>query len=128
MSAGAAASVPAGPWCAAARVRAPARHGAPLLPALATVVLLCAPADTAAVTAAGTVTPADAASAVLVVVCGLRLLRHRPRPLGRTAALVLARRSSRSRWPPSPPPTRPRVCPVSSAICRSSSWYRRRCC
>ncbi|MEE4424925.1 O-antigen ligase family protein [Streptomyces bugieae] len=89
MSAGAAASVPAGPWCAADRARAPVRHGAPLLPALATVLLLCAPADTAAVTAAGTVTPADAASAVLVVVCGLRLLRHRPRPLGRTAALVL---------------------------------------
>ncbi|GAB7033348.1 O-antigen ligase family protein [Streptomyces sp. NPDC021749] len=89
MSAGAAASVPAGPWCAADRARALARHGAPLLPALATVLLLCAPADAAEATAAGTVTPADAASAVLVVVCGLRLLRHRPRPLGRTAALVL---------------------------------------
>ncbi|MFJ9471932.1 O-antigen ligase family protein [Streptomyces caniferus] len=89
MSAGAPASAPARPWPTAARLRASAAYWAPLLPAQATVLLLCAPADAGTVTAWGTVAPADAASAVLVVCCGLRLLRHRARPLSRTAALVL---------------------------------------
>ncbi|MGW7491774.1 O-antigen ligase family protein [Streptomyces sp. NPDC054786] len=89
MSAGAPVSALSGPWRTAVRSWAPAVHRAPLLPATATVALLCAPAGSTEVTAFGKVTPADVASAVLVVCCALRLLRHRARPLSRTAALVL---------------------------------------
>ncbi|GAA2424010.1 O-antigen ligase family protein [Streptomyces macrosporus] len=65
----------------------------PVLPALATVLLVCvpvpdrAPADAAG---AGGATLADAASAVLVGCCAVLALRARTRPLDRTAAVVLA--------------------------------------
>jgi O-antigen ligase len=65
------------------------RHFAPLLPALATVLLLAAPVTTGDVTASGKVTPADAASAVLVATAAVRLLRDRARPLTPAAAAVL---------------------------------------
>ncbi|WP_329177213.1 O-antigen ligase family protein [Streptomyces sp. NBC_01477] len=65
------------------------RHYAPLLPALATVLLLAAPVTTGDVSASGKVTPADAASAVLVVTAAVRLLRERSRPLTPAAAVVL---------------------------------------
>jgi O-antigen ligase len=69
----------------------PARLGwlAPLLPALATVLLLAAPVSTGDVSTSGKVTPADAASAVLVLACAVRLLRDRSRPLTLAAALLL---------------------------------------
>lgn len=62
---------------------------APLLPALATVLLLAAPVATGDVSTSGKVTPADAASAVLVLTCAVRLLRDRSRPLTAAAALIL---------------------------------------
>lgn len=62
---------------------------APLLPALATVLLLAAPVAPGDVRASGKVTPADAASAVLVLTCAVRLLRDRRRPLTPAAAAVL---------------------------------------
>ncbi|MDJ0340345.1 O-antigen ligase family protein [Streptomyces sp. H10-C2] len=61
----------------------------PLLPALATVLLLAAPIETGDVTASGKITPADAASAVLVAFCAVRALRDRARPLTRAAAVIL---------------------------------------
>ncbi|MEU9983276.1 O-antigen ligase family protein [Streptomyces sp. NPDC050856] len=64
---------------------APLRPLLPLVPVLAVVALLAVPARGAA----GTGTPADAASAVLVVCCLARLLRDGARPLSRTAAVVL---------------------------------------
>ncbi len=71
------------------RARALSKRYAPLVPALATVLLLCAPADRGDVTAPGRITPADAASAVLLLCCLIRLVRQRARPLTLTAALVL---------------------------------------
>ncbi|MEU6855054.1 O-antigen ligase family protein [Actinacidiphila alni] len=62
---------------------------APLLPALATVLLLAAPVGTGDVSTSGKVTPADAASAVMILTVAVRLLRHRARPLTATAALLL---------------------------------------
>jgi O-antigen ligase len=62
---------------------------APLLPALATVLLLAAPVSTGDVSTSGKVTPADAASAVLILTVAVRLLRNRSRPLTATAAVVL---------------------------------------
>ncbi|MEE4541247.1 O-antigen ligase family protein [Streptomyces sp. V4-01] len=62
---------------------------APLLPAVATVLLLAAPVASGDVSASGKVTPADAASAVLVLTCAVRLLRARRRLLSPAAALVL---------------------------------------
>ncbi|MFF7158045.1 O-antigen ligase family protein [Streptomyces sp. NPDC008139] len=62
---------------------------APLLPALATVLLLAAPVSTGDVSTSGKVTPADAASAVLILTVAVRLLRDRARPLTATAAVVL---------------------------------------
>jgi O-antigen ligase len=62
---------------------------APLLPAVATVLLLAAPVAPGDVSASGKVTPADAASAVLVLTCAVRLLRDRRRPLSTAAAVVL---------------------------------------
>jgi O-antigen ligase len=59
------------------------------LPALATVLLLAAPVATGDVSTSGKVTPADAASAVLVATAAVRLLRHRARPLTPAAAVVL---------------------------------------
>lgn len=73
------------------RVRDLAAVHWPVLPALATVLLVCVPpvahdpAD-----AGGGVTVADAASAVLVGCCAVLALRARTRPLDRTAAVVLA--------------------------------------
>ncbi|MEV0369169.1 O-antigen ligase family protein [Streptomyces sp. NPDC050636] len=89
MSAGAPASVLSGRWDVAGRAGASAARYAPLVPAVATVLLLCVPADRGDVAAAGKITPADAASAVLVVCCAVRLLRRRARPLDRRAVLVL---------------------------------------
>lgn len=63
----------------------------PLLPALATVLLLAAPIAPGDVNTAGKVTPADAASAVLVLTCAVRLVRerrHRPVLTARAAVLL----------------------------------------
>ncbi|MET8815372.1 O-antigen ligase family protein [Streptomyces sp. NPDC004549] len=57
----------------------------PVLPVLAVVVLLALPASGGD----GGAGPADAASALVVGYCVLRLLRERRRPLSRTAAVVL---------------------------------------
>ncbi|MGW4196230.1 O-antigen ligase family protein [Streptomyces sp. NPDC005004] len=57
----------------------------PVLPVLAVVVLLALPASGDD----GGAGPADAASALVVGYCVLRLLRERRRPLSRTAAVVL---------------------------------------
>ncbi|WP_435172386.1 O-antigen ligase family protein [Actinacidiphila sp. bgisy145] len=60
-----------------------------LLPALATIALLAAPVAPGDVSTSGKVTPADAASAVLVLACAVRLLRDRRRLLSPAAAAVL---------------------------------------
>lgn len=65
------------------------RHWAPVAPALATVLVLCAPLQTEDVTASGRITPADAASMVLVVWCLVRLLRGRGGRLTPRAVAVL---------------------------------------
>ncbi|MDB1086298.1 O-antigen ligase family protein [Streptomyces sp. ACA25] len=63
----------------------------PVLPVVATVLLLCLPGDRGpAVGAAGGLSAADMASAVLVVVCAVWLLRGRRQPLSGTAAVVPA--------------------------------------
>ncbi|GAA3820393.1 O-antigen ligase family protein [Streptomyces phyllanthi] len=62
------------------------RGPAPVLPVVAVIALLAlpvAPGDT------GGPSPADFASAVVVLCCAVRLLRHRWQPLSRTAAVVL---------------------------------------
>lgn len=64
-------------------------RAAPLLPALATVLLLAAPVSGGDAAASGKVTPADAASALLVLTCAVRLLRARRPVLSATAAVVL---------------------------------------
>lgn len=61
----------------------------PLLPAVATVLLLAAPISAGDVSASGKLTPADAASGVLVAFCAVRALRSRARPLTVAAAVVL---------------------------------------
>ncbi|MFE3827864.1 O-antigen ligase family protein [Streptomyces sp. NPDC059092] len=76
------------------RTRPPAwsdavRRAAPLLPAVAVVALLAVPAPPAGDGSAGSGSVADAASAVLVLHCLVRVLRSRARPLTRTAALLL---------------------------------------
>ncbi|WP_070008960.1 O-antigen ligase family protein [Streptomyces abyssalis] len=60
-----------------------------MVPALATVLVLCAPVQTGDVTVSGKITPADAASLVLVVWCLVRLLRGRGGRLKPAAAAVL---------------------------------------
>ncbi|MFD6335653.1 O-antigen ligase family protein [Streptomyces niveus] len=66
------------------------RRAAPLLPVLAVVALLAVPVTgPAGDGSAGSGTVADAASALLVLFCLVRVLRERARPLTRTAALVL---------------------------------------
>ncbi|QGV82651.1 O-antigen ligase family protein [Streptomyces ficellus] len=70
-------------------MRWPLTRWAPLLPLLAVVALLAVPPPDGADGGSGTGTVADAASAVLVVACAVRLLRDRARPLTRTAAVVL---------------------------------------
>ncbi|SDN01696.1 O-antigen ligase [Actinacidiphila guanduensis] len=72
-----------------ARLLAPLLPYARLLPALATVALLALPVAPGDVSTSGKVTPADAASAVMVLTCAVLLLRERRRPLSRTAAAVL---------------------------------------
>ncbi|UGY94963.1 O-antigen ligase family protein [Streptomyces gobiensis] len=65
----------------------------PVLPAVATVLLLSGPialVDTADASAAGRITLADVASALLVVYCAVRVLRARSRPLSWPAAVILA--------------------------------------
>ncbi|MGI5356572.1 O-antigen ligase family protein [Streptomyces sp. CA-252508] len=57
-----------------------------LVPLLAVVALLAVPPPHGS---SGTGTVADAASAVLVVCCAVRVVRDRVRPLSRTAAVVL---------------------------------------
>ncbi|QKW54896.1 O-antigen ligase family protein [Streptomyces buecherae] len=61
----------------------------PVLPAVATVLLLCLPDQRGDVGGGPHVTPADLASMGLVGYCALRVLRDRARPLTRTAAVVL---------------------------------------
>ncbi|MFI0895100.1 O-antigen ligase family protein [Streptomyces sp. NPDC020983] len=65
------------------------RRYAPLVPVLATVLLLALPVAAGDVSASGKVTPADAASAVLVLTAAVRCLRDRARPLTPAAAWVL---------------------------------------
>jgi O-antigen ligase len=60
-----------------------------MAPAVATVLVLCAPVQTGDVTDSGNVTVADAASLVLVVWCLVRLLRGRGGRLTPRAAVVL---------------------------------------
>ncbi|MFE9357189.1 O-antigen ligase family protein [Streptomyces olivaceoviridis] len=66
-------------------LRRPARLS-PALPVVAVVALLALPAAPGEEGGAG---PADAVSALVVVFCGVRLLRARRRPLTRTAAVLL---------------------------------------
>ncbi|MGP3980463.1 O-antigen ligase family protein [Streptomyces sp. KR80] len=62
-----------------------------VLPAMAAVLLLCVPADRESdITAAVHLTAADVASALLVVVCGIVLLRDRRRLLTWPAVAVLS--------------------------------------
>ncbi|WP_372445103.1 O-antigen ligase family protein [Streptomyces verrucosisporus] len=101
-AAGTATAQPAGPTGPGAPVRAPApgprgtrpakaaaAHG-PVLPALATVLLVCVPAYREPGGGGAGPTLADAASGVLVVCCAAWALRTRARPLDATAAAVLA--------------------------------------
>ncbi|RSS72822.1 O-antigen ligase [Streptomyces sp. WAC06614] len=81
---------------AAARVRGAApdprellRAHWPLLPLVATVLLLLVPLPAGDATASGKVGPADAASLLLVLVCALRALRGEVRRLSPLGALVL---------------------------------------
>ncbi|QPP07136.1 O-antigen ligase family protein [Streptomyces bathyalis] len=60
-----------------------------MVPAVATVLILCVPVQTGDVTTSGKITAADAASLVLVVWCLVRLLRGRGGRLTPTAASVL---------------------------------------
>ena len=71
------------------RVRARVVRLGPVLPGVATVLLLCAPTHQDA-SVAGQATPADVMSAVFVLGCAAWLLRTRARPLDGTAACVLA--------------------------------------
>ncbi|MCM2578236.1 O-antigen ligase family protein [Streptomyces meridianus] len=62
----------------------------PVLPAVATVLLLCVPAGHEDITEAVHITPADVSCLVLVVCCVVVLIHDRHRPLTLRAALVLA--------------------------------------
>ncbi len=73
----------------AGRVRRAAVRGWPLIPLLATVLLLAAPLAPGNQAGSGGLAPADAASGVLVVFCLVRVLRMRARPLTPVAAIVL---------------------------------------
>ncbi|MGW5400981.1 O-antigen ligase family protein [Streptomyces sp. NPDC003952] len=61
----------------------------PLLPLAATVLALLIPVPAGDATASGKVGPADAASLLLVFVCGIQALRGRVRPLSPLGVLVL---------------------------------------
>ncbi|WP_328871490.1 O-antigen ligase family protein [Streptomyces sp. NBC_00287] len=63
-----------------------ARSLSPALPLVAVVALLALPIGPGGEGGAG---PADALSALVVLYCAIRLVRHRRRPLSRTAAVVL---------------------------------------
>ena len=63
-----------------------ARGLTPVLPVVAVIALLALPV---AHGGEGGAAPADAASGIVVLCCAVRLLRHRRRPLSRTAAVVL---------------------------------------
>ncbi|WP_435611876.1 O-antigen ligase family protein [Streptomyces sp. bgisy159] len=63
----------------------PPRSWSPVLPVAAVIGLVALPAGPGGEGGAG---PADALSALVVLYCGVRLLRQRRRPLSRTAALV----------------------------------------
>ncbi|MBC9725141.1 O-antigen ligase [Streptomyces sp. TRM68367] len=63
-----------------------ARGLPPVLPVVAVIALLALPVVP---DAEGGASPADAASGVVVLCCVVHLLRHRRRPLSRTAAVVL---------------------------------------
>ncbi|MFJ3926076.1 O-antigen ligase family protein [Streptomyces sp. NPDC090022] len=67
----------------------PLRRHWPLLPLVATVLLLLAPLPAGDATASGKVTPADAASLLLVFVCAVRALRGEVRRLTPVGAAVL---------------------------------------
>ncbi|MEV7678154.1 O-antigen ligase family protein [Streptomyces sp. NPDC088341] len=84
-------AAPAGPGPAgrAGSWRRFSHRYAPVLPAVAVVALIAVPAAPAGDGSAGSGSVADAASALLVVYCLVRVLRERARPLTRTAALVL---------------------------------------
>lgn len=62
----------------------------PVLPAVATVLLLCVPAGREDTADTVHITPADVSCLVLVICCAITLFRDRPRPLTLRAALVLA--------------------------------------
>jgi O-antigen ligase len=62
------------------------RGFAPVLPVVAVIALLALPLGPGGDGGAG---PADAVSALMVLYCGILLVRHRRRPLSRTAAVVL---------------------------------------
>ncbi|MFE2307092.1 O-antigen ligase family protein, partial [Streptomyces sp. NPDC059411] len=61
----------------------------PLLPLAGTVLALLIPVPAGDATASGKVGPADAASLLLVLVCGIQVLRGRVRPLTPLGVLVL---------------------------------------
>ncbi|MGW0120095.1 O-antigen ligase family protein [Streptomyces sp. NPDC003327] len=83
-------AVTAPPLAGAADVRDWARRAGALSPVLAVIALLLLPGDGGAQGGTGgTGTVADAASGLLVLICLVRVLRGRSRPLTRTAAVVL---------------------------------------
>ncbi|MFG2293798.1 O-antigen ligase family protein [Streptomyces sp. NPDC048603] len=80
---------PTGPSRPRPGLRAVLRRDWPLLPLAATVLLLVAPLPAGDVTASGKVTPADAASLLMVAVCAVRVLRGETGRLSPLGALVL---------------------------------------
>ncbi|MFI1885718.1 O-antigen ligase family protein [Streptomyces jumonjinensis] len=70
--------------------RPAAGHWLPLLPLIATVLLLAAPLPEGTEAGTGGIAPADLASAALVLFCLARAARARRRPLTPAAALVFA--------------------------------------
>ena len=95
-----------------------------MAPAVATVLVLCAPVQTGDVTASGNVTLADAASLVLVVCLPGEAAARTRRAADAAGGGGAGAQPWPSRWPPPRPPIRPRACPASSATCRSSCWSR----
>lgn len=72
------------------RARALLSAVAPVLPAVATVLLLCLPTDREGIGGPARLTVADGASAVLVVYCAVALVRRRRRPLPPRAVAIIA--------------------------------------
>ncbi|WP_433543831.1 O-antigen ligase family protein (plasmid) [Streptomyces sp. CA-294286] len=81
-------AVPAPPPPAPARVRGAAARWWPLLPVLATVLLLAAPVHGAGAGGPARVTAADAASGAVVLCALVGVLRRRTRPLAPVAVFV----------------------------------------